>query len=323
MHDATYTLVSLCVYGVKMSYVFFPNVYFFLFQSQSLFPCVGITTYCKYKTFERPSYLCNIYLCNVYNLLLCLQFIYHMMTSSNGNIDCPFVRYWPFVRGIHRWPVNSHHKDQWRRASMFSLICAWINIWVNNREAGDLRRNRAQYDVIVMKDNALTGLANCLCAYENTHDDVIKWKHFPRYWPFVRGIHWSPEFPSQRPVTWSFDVFFDLHPSVRCGARPSGETVPIVQGTYNFLVAARFSLTHCGLVTLYGDINILYINHTHLAIHRGFKKLSAWLLKLILIGWQVPTSLYNVTLYQPLHPCLNFCIVIFMFCLGCFLEQVL
>ena len=21
------------------------------------------------------------------------------------------------------------------------------------------------------------------------HDDVIKWKHFPRYWPFVRGIH--------------------------------------------------------------------------------------------------------------------------------------
>ena len=43
------------------------------------------------------------------------------------------------------------------------------------------------------------------------HDDVIKWKHFPRYWPFVRGIH--REFTghrSQRPVTRSFDVFFDL-----------------------------------------------------------------------------------------------------------------
>ena len=24
------------------------------------------------------------------------------------------------------------------------------------------------------------------------HDDVIKWKHFPRNWPFVRGIHRSP-----------------------------------------------------------------------------------------------------------------------------------
>ena len=35
-----------------------------------------------------------------------------------------FPRYWPFVRGIHRWPVNSSHKGQWRRALMFSLICA-------------------------------------------------------------------------------------------------------------------------------------------------------------------------------------------------------
>ena len=24
------------------------------------------------------------------------------------------------------------------------------------------------------------------------HDDVIKWKHFPRHWPFVREIHRSP-----------------------------------------------------------------------------------------------------------------------------------
>ena len=57
---------------------------------------------------------------------------------------------WPFVRGIHRSPVNSPHKGQWRGAFMFSLICAWINDWVNNREAGDLRRNRIRYDVIVM-----------------------------------------------------------------------------------------------------------------------------------------------------------------------------
>ena len=47
-----------------------------------------------------------------------------------------FPRYWPFVRGIHRWPVNSLHKGQWHGYLMFSLICAWINGWVNNREAG-------------------------------------------------------------------------------------------------------------------------------------------------------------------------------------------
>ena len=61
-----------------------------------------------------------------------------------------FPRYWPFVRGIHRSPVNSPHKGQWRGALMFSLICVWINDWVNNREAGDLRRYRAHDDVTVM-----------------------------------------------------------------------------------------------------------------------------------------------------------------------------
>ena len=61
-----------------------------------------------------------------------------------------FSRYWPFVRGNHRSPMNFPHKGQWRRALMFSLICVWINGWVNNREAGDLRRHRAIYDTTVM-----------------------------------------------------------------------------------------------------------------------------------------------------------------------------
>ena len=47
-------------------------------------------------------------------------------------------------------PVNSPHRGQWRGALMFSLICAWINDWVNNREAGDLRRHRCHHDVSVM-----------------------------------------------------------------------------------------------------------------------------------------------------------------------------
>ena len=47
-------------------------------------------------------------------------------------------------------PVNSLHKSQWRRALIFSLICAWINRRVKNRKAGDLRRHGAHYDVIVM-----------------------------------------------------------------------------------------------------------------------------------------------------------------------------
>ena len=80
------------------------------------------------------------------------------MTSSNRNI---FRVTWPFVWGIHRSPVNSPHKGQWRGALIFSLICAWINTWVNSREAGDLRRQRTHYDAIVMGMSYIGILLHC------------------------------------------------------------------------------------------------------------------------------------------------------------------
>ena len=61
-----------------------------------------------------------------------------------------FPRYWCFMRGIHRPPVNSPHKGQWRGASMFSLICAWTKGWVNNRDVGDRIRHYAHYDVTIL-----------------------------------------------------------------------------------------------------------------------------------------------------------------------------
>ena len=61
-----------------------------------------------------------------------------------------FPRYWPFVREIHRPPVNFPHNGQLRGALMFSLIYAWTNGWVKSREAGDWRRHRDHYDVTVM-----------------------------------------------------------------------------------------------------------------------------------------------------------------------------
>ena len=62
------------------------------------------------------------------------------MTSSNGNTFR--------VTGLLCGEFTGH-KGQWRRALIFSLICAWINGWVNNRAAGDLRRHRVHYDVTV------------------------------------------------------------------------------------------------------------------------------------------------------------------------------
>ena len=69
-----------------------------------------------------------------------------MMTSSSGNI----FRVTGHVCGEFtgdRWIPRTKASDT---GVMFSLICAWINGWVNNRETGDLRRHRPHYDVIVM-----------------------------------------------------------------------------------------------------------------------------------------------------------------------------
>ena len=66
-----------------------------------------------------------------------------------------FLHYWPFVRGIHWSTVNSLHKGQWCGALMFSLICTRTNDWVNNRDASDLRRHHAHYDVTVIQSVAV------------------------------------------------------------------------------------------------------------------------------------------------------------------------
>ena len=58
------------------------------------------------------------------------------------------------VFGAGNLPVTDEFPTQrsvtWRLALLFSLICAWINGWVNNGEAGDLRHHRAHYDVTVI-----------------------------------------------------------------------------------------------------------------------------------------------------------------------------
>ena len=97
-----------------------------------------------------------------------------------------FPRYWPFVRGIHRSPVDSPHKGQWRGASMFSFICAWPNGWANNMEHGTWTREVP-------------------CCFSWSHDDVIKWRHFTRYWLFAWGIHrWIPLTKASDAQLWCF-----------------------------------------------------------------------------------------------------------------------
>ena len=112
-----------------------------------------------------------------------------------------FPRYWPFVRGIHRWPVNSPHKGQWRGALMFSLICPWINGWVNNRGAGD----GAHYDVIVMKQqDGQIGLHDIMGECTHVSNDPFDSNAL---WYVQNNLHINTLRPRQNSHYFADDIF--------------------------------------------------------------------------------------------------------------------
>ena len=115
-----------------------------------------------------------------------------------------------FVRGISRWPVNSLHKWPVTR-QMFPFDDVFMNSGYHDVYCeGHPQQN------CILTDSKLEYMFQVVCythaipphterhihtcwwvlkyygTYRTSHDDVIKWKHFPRYWPFVRGIHRSP-----------------------------------------------------------------------------------------------------------------------------------
>ena len=71
-----------------------------------------------------------------------------------------------------RSPVNSPRKGQGRGALMFYLICVWINGWINNHEAGDLKHYRAHHDVTVMGSSPVV-LAGNICQMQ----PFSRWQH--------------------------------------------------------------------------------------------------------------------------------------------------
>ena len=130
--------------------------YWYYFPVMVLFSRHGGITVCVWLRVECEE----IYFRIIRTPVRCTSFLIHKtQKKQNKNWICihddvikwkHFPRYWPFVWGIHRSAVDSLQKGQWRETLMFSLICAWTNGWVNNRDAGELRRHSAHYDVIVM-----------------------------------------------------------------------------------------------------------------------------------------------------------------------------
>ena len=120
-----------------------------------------------------------------------------------------FPRYWPSVRGIHRSPVDSLHKGQWRGALVFSLNCAWTNGWTNNWDAVDLRRHCAHYDVTVI---------GCIFIY--VFKTYSKWTAgFETSGSHHKGrckIHWNT---TGRKVAFCIVVNHDSHVLMNCHAK--------------------------------------------------------------------------------------------------------
>ena len=136
---------------------------------------------------NRTIYIYMIHTINVTTLSYCTgEFTAcpRYMTSSNKNIFG--------VTG------GFPHKGQWRGAFMFSLLYQHLN-----KSLGKQSRRRW----FETPSRSLWCHCNdklvCFCS----HDDVIKWKHFPRNWPFVRGIHrsrWIPRTKASDAELWCF-----------------------------------------------------------------------------------------------------------------------
>ena len=140
-----------------------------------------------------------------------------------------FPRYWPFARGIHWSPVNSPHKDQWHGALMFSLIYAWKNGWINNRDAGDLRCHCTHYDVTVM-----------YTANNMTADDVVSYG--ARASAVMVVIWFAKNIPASAPER----LINSLWPNDTIWQHRSGSTLFLVMACC--LTAPSHYLNQCWLI---------------------------------------------------------------------------
>ena len=92
------------------------------------------------------------------------------------------------------------HKGQWRGALMLYLICAWINGWVSNHEAGDLIHHRARYDATVM-----LGVEKLKISYNK--EDLINWRLYPSPGRHESIYHIKPLYEP----AWGYEIWQDVN----------------------------------------------------------------------------------------------------------------
>ena len=109
-----------------------------------------------------------------------------------------------FVHAANKWSTKLRH---------CCLLCEgqW---WKKTFLCHDVVRSRVMlcFGVFCWRPDLPISIRDTSLARDtHVHDDIIKWKHIPRHWPFVRGIHWSPtDSPHKGQWSRAFDVLFDL-----------------------------------------------------------------------------------------------------------------
>ena len=177
--------------------------------------------FCTSMKYSASQELCTKFV--LYRVLVavdCTKFYFSSASGATPKMHDDVIKwkhfpcYWTFVPGIHRSPVNSPHKGQWRGALMFSFICVWINDWVNNRKVGDLRRYRVHYDLTVM--------------YEINHTNSLALQYNAARTMIVIGLSIAPY-----PTPCSFEniaiKIYLIFNSTILLSRSSSENVPTFQ----------------------------------------------------------------------------------------------
>ena len=113
-----------------------------------------------------------------------------------------FPRYCPLCGEFtgHRWiPLTKvSNTELW----CFLWSAPWINGWVNNREAGDLRRHRVHYDAILMIRGYLLnslGLALLTLSWDKNWDNHSLVNGYPSFYPRIALVAPSPGGANEHP----------------------------------------------------------------------------------------------------------------------------
>ena len=164
-------------------------------NQQSNYDTISSTNYCTLiflfqciHSFVAMLYDFSHYYLFIITLTICH---YQLRRMSTSLLRCPvFCRFhddvikWkhfpcdrPFMRGIHRSPVNSPHKGQWRGVLMFSLI---------------------HYTDVILTTMA-SQITSLTVVYSTVYSDADQRKHqIPRHWPLCGAFTGTSEFPAQR-----------------------------------------------------------------------------------------------------------------------------